>query len=513
MSRAAGGCVMGMVTCSSREEARRLARAVLERKLAACVNVLAGAESHYWWQGKIERSRECVLMIKTTRAKIKEVTTVIGSAHSYDTPEIVFLPIAAGEKRYLNWVRRSVAGLAVGLACLTGAMPVRAERIDELVRQLGHAEEEMRADAAGQLARIGGPRVEKLFREMLASPNPERRQMAVVGLLQVSDADADLRLVRERLKDSNAMVRWSAAVALGSSGRAEAVAWLEATAKDDASESVREGAAEALARLRSGIVWLHSLPEGLREARRLQKPLLLYFRVPGSEPCRRYEEGVLADASVVNAAQEFVCVRIDAAQDVTETRRYDVRGAPTVLALDAEGNEMTRVSGVVEAQTLLGKLAEARRGRLSYRAARRLALQNPQDVTANWRVAQTHLEEGREDLAEPFLRNVIAHDPHNRQGYTDDAMFALGYCLGKRGAYAQAVVCLEKLLQDWPGFKDADKALYMLGLSELAQGRRQPGRAALEQLRERFPNSRTIPSAELALKKLDADLAGDEHKK
>jgi periplasmic divalent cation tolerance protein len=100
--------VVGMVTCSSRTEARKLARAVLTKKLAACVNILDGVESHYWWQGRLEEAKECLLLIKTTQAQTKAVTRAIKSAHSYMVPEVIFLPIVQGERKYLKWIRASV---------------------------------------------------------------------------------------------------------------------------------------------------------------------------------------------------------------------------------------------------------------------------------------------------------------------------------------------------------------------------------------------------------------------
>ena len=112
-------------------------------------------------------------------------------------------------------------------------------------------------------------------------------------------------------------------------------------------------------------------------------------------------------------------------------------------------------------------------------------------------------------MAEPHLRNVVEHDAENRYGYTDNAMFALGYCLGRRGEYAQAVYSFEHLLERWPNFKDKDKALYCLGLSQLALGRRDKGRAALEQLLREFPDASVVKSAKAALEKLEAKDKGD----
>jgi periplasmic divalent cation tolerance protein len=502
--------VVGMVTCSSRAEARKIAGAILSKRLAACVNIVGGLESHYWWRGNLERASEHLLLIKTTRARIEAVTNTVKAAHSYQTPEIIFLPVTGGDRRYLRWISGTVSKLSALFVLVAGVAAARADQIDDWIRQLGHADEEIRAEAAEKLAEAGGPRAQRQFREMLASPNPELRQIGVAGLLQVSDEDADVERVRSRLKDESSTVRWSAALALGQSGRAEAIPWLEQIAGSDGSESVREVATDALTRLRSCISWTIHLNAGLKLARELRKPVLAYFFVRGSEFCRRLEEGVFSDQAVVDAAQEFVCVRIDAGNDDAEARRYDVRGAPTILILDGDGNEMARVPGLVDKATLLAKLAESRRGRLTFREARRQALRNPADVQANWKVAETYLEEGRSEQAEPHLRNVIAHDAENRYGYTDNAMFALGFALGKRGEHAQAVYSFEHLLARWPDFKDKDKALYCLGLSELATGQMKKARATLEQLIREFPESSVVKSAWLALEKSKANERHDE---
>jgi len=393
----------------------------------------------------------------------------------------------------------------VAIALMLGTVLIaRADRIDDLVKQLGSTNDEERADAADALTHIGGERVEKQFREMLASSSPERRQVAVIGLLQVSDATEDLERAHAALKDDNSIVRWSAVTALETSGRAEAIPWLEEVEKSEQAESVREAATEALGKLRSSIQWLRSLPEAEKQARQLKKPVLAYFFLRDSEFCQKLEEGLLVDKAVINVAEEFVCVRIDAAKQGDDARKLDVRGAPTILLLDGEGNEMSRVAGLVEKEQLLAKLDEAKRSKLTFREARRLAMKNPADVQANWKVAETYLEEGNEDQAEPHLRNVIEHDEQNQYGYTDKAMFALGFALGKRGEYAQATYSFEKLLERWPEYKDKDKALYCLALSDLAIGQKEKGRARLEQLLQEFPNNAIAKSAQAVLDKLKA---------
>src|SRR5260221_5363010 len=129
--------VVGMVTCPSRTEARKVASAILKKKLAACVNIIGGLESHYWWRGKLENARECLLLIKTTRARVNNVASAVKAAHSYEVPEVIFLPVVAGERNYLKWLRSSIAKVAVVLLLLASVGTARADRIVDLVKNMG----------------------------------------------------------------------------------------------------------------------------------------------------------------------------------------------------------------------------------------------------------------------------------------------------------------------------------------------------------------------------------------
>jgi periplasmic divalent cation tolerance protein len=91
-------------TYPSLVEAERIGKAVLEKRLAACVNILPGMISHYWWQGKIERGEEVVMIIKTRASRAEGVRAAVKELHSYDTPAILVLPIEDGEAGYLNWL-------------------------------------------------------------------------------------------------------------------------------------------------------------------------------------------------------------------------------------------------------------------------------------------------------------------------------------------------------------------------------------------------------------------------
>lgn len=90
------------------EVARRIASELVERRLAACVNLVPAMESIYRWQGKVETSQEVLLVIKTSRLKQTKLLEALTELHPYDTPEGIALPIAAGLEKYLAWIGTSL---------------------------------------------------------------------------------------------------------------------------------------------------------------------------------------------------------------------------------------------------------------------------------------------------------------------------------------------------------------------------------------------------------------------
>ena len=99
-----------LTTTGSREEAEKIARALVERRLAACVNILGPIHSVYRWQGKVESADEHLLLIKTTAARFDSVAKAIRELHSYELPECIELSIQGGSAEYLEWIEQSVAG-------------------------------------------------------------------------------------------------------------------------------------------------------------------------------------------------------------------------------------------------------------------------------------------------------------------------------------------------------------------------------------------------------------------
>lgn len=97
-----------LVTAPDLKTARALARAALEARLIACANLVPRVESHYWWQGRLERGAEVLLVLKTTRARLAALEKLVLARHPYDTPEFLVLPLHAGTERYLAWLAASV---------------------------------------------------------------------------------------------------------------------------------------------------------------------------------------------------------------------------------------------------------------------------------------------------------------------------------------------------------------------------------------------------------------------
>jgi len=96
--------IIVLVTCSSEEEAVKISKALVEDRLAACVNLISPVRSIYRWEGKIWDEREWLLMIKTRKERFKEIETKVKALHSYSVPEIIALPIIEGSSSYLGWL-------------------------------------------------------------------------------------------------------------------------------------------------------------------------------------------------------------------------------------------------------------------------------------------------------------------------------------------------------------------------------------------------------------------------
>jgi periplasmic divalent cation tolerance protein len=96
--------IVVLSTCGSAEEAEKIARTLVEKRLAACVNIVPGMRSVYHWKGAIEDASEWLLLIKSKRGLFEKLCAELAGLHSYEAPEIVALPIVEGSESYLNWM-------------------------------------------------------------------------------------------------------------------------------------------------------------------------------------------------------------------------------------------------------------------------------------------------------------------------------------------------------------------------------------------------------------------------
>jgi periplasmic divalent cation tolerance protein len=100
--------VVLLITASNIEEANKIAEVLLNQRKAACVNIVPGVSSLFWWQDKLDSAQESLLIVKTKASLLPEVISLVKEVHSYDVPEIIALPIVGGNQDYLEWIDKEV---------------------------------------------------------------------------------------------------------------------------------------------------------------------------------------------------------------------------------------------------------------------------------------------------------------------------------------------------------------------------------------------------------------------
>jgi len=96
--------IIVLITVGSEEEAHKIAELLVNEKKAACVNIVPGVDSLFWWEGKLDSARESLLLVKTKASLFPEIISLVKEIHSYEVPEIIALPIIAGSEDYLKWL-------------------------------------------------------------------------------------------------------------------------------------------------------------------------------------------------------------------------------------------------------------------------------------------------------------------------------------------------------------------------------------------------------------------------
>jgi periplasmic divalent cation tolerance protein len=96
--------IVVLITTSSEEEAHKIAELLVNRRKAACVNIVPRVDSLFWWKGKLDSARESLLVVKTKASLFPEIISLVKEIHSYEVPEIIALPIIAGSEDYFKWL-------------------------------------------------------------------------------------------------------------------------------------------------------------------------------------------------------------------------------------------------------------------------------------------------------------------------------------------------------------------------------------------------------------------------
>ncbi len=95
------------ITTASKSEARKISDSLLDRHLIACANIIDGVDSYFWWKDRKEKAKECLIIAKTVKPAFKGLVKIVRRIHSYETPEIIAIPITAGSPDYLDWIGRN----------------------------------------------------------------------------------------------------------------------------------------------------------------------------------------------------------------------------------------------------------------------------------------------------------------------------------------------------------------------------------------------------------------------
>ena len=100
--------IVVLITAVDKKQAAKIARALVQRKLVACVNVIDRVSSMFWWKGSVDTAVEVLMLAKSTRAKLPRIAALVKSMHSYEVPEIIALPVVGGNRDYLDWIDESI---------------------------------------------------------------------------------------------------------------------------------------------------------------------------------------------------------------------------------------------------------------------------------------------------------------------------------------------------------------------------------------------------------------------
>lgn len=394
-------------------------------------------------------------------------------------------------------------------ACLLLGRMGNPEGIPLLKERLNDPAIIVRHSAANGLARIGGKEVVDIFKDMVSSQSPEKKRIGLAGLAMTGDPACDVEIILRELDNPNWQVRWSSVYVLGEWGYRPALKKLKEIARNDpyfdkatGEYPVRKRAQETCKKILCSIEWFRDLSNARLLAKKLGKPIFTYWFINDNLLCKKMEEEIFYSPELSDISQGFICVKIDVEKSQELTLQYDVNEAPTIIILDKDDNIIDRHIGLISTNELINRLMRVLHNKGTPKEWKERLAKNPNDLQTCWSLAEWYLDNNRIKDAIPLLENIIKNDQKNNIGYTDNAIFVLGYSLGAIGEYKRAIDTLEKLQKEYPNFKDMDKALFCLGLDYLSINKPELAKKVFTELIEAYPESKTVKPAKEILQKL-----------
>ncbi|MBI4430882.1 MAG: HEAT repeat domain-containing protein [Candidatus Omnitrophica bacterium] len=360
-----------------------------------------------------------------------------------------------------------------------------------LLDQAKLSDPQIRFSAIKSLGRIGTEQARAALREMEQAGDAEQQKAALIGLAMAKDTSAK-QLAEEALRSPAWMARWYAVLALDILNDPESISLLESALTDpfqlpDGGRfPVREAAQAALDRFKSSVYWSYTFNGGLERAKVESKPILLYFFINGGEWCEQFEQESLAKESIQKLMKEFVPLRINAYSEAGLSERYGVAGTPTIIILDPQGGEISRLPGYVGSERVESYLEESL-----------AALSDKGGSAELWIKAQGFIDQGHYQEAVSVLESFLAAPPEGSAGTKEEwARFMLALSYGKIENFHRSKELFEQFIKQFPNSELSDKALYCLALSKLHLADRDSARDTLTDLLARFPSSSVVKQAQ-----------------
>jgi TolA-binding protein len=248
------------------------------------------------------------------------------------------------------------------------------------------------------------------------------------------------------------------------------------------------------------VKWLTSMEDGKSAASADEKHLVVYYSADWSKMSEQFEDDVLDNEEVRKKLVEFVAVHIDADVDEETPKSYGVNAFPTTIFYTPEGEEVTRVVGVVEAKKFLGLLDDVLAGRvetLKELLAREEA--NPEDLELAYEVGTMYVETGRADKARSRFEKIVAQDLENKTGHRPSALMQLGFIDLTAQQAEDAIILFNLVLEEYPDSPEARKCLLYVGDANHLMDNVDGAVAVYREVVETYPDT---PEAEEAQKKL-----------